>query len=812
MRSGVAIGPEEQMKESLNAIEHRGPDSRGSWVSADGSVALGSCRLEINDLSPSGNQPFHSADGTVHAVVNGELYDHERIREDMTNRTGYVFQGRSDCEIVIALYEYYGVSFVSHLRGEFAVCLYDSEKRLFFASRDRSGVKPLLWAVLDNRLIIVSEAKALLAYGWQPKWDVRAIKDLAWLTEERMIFEGLRKIRPGYFMTCVGSEFITQRQYWDHDYPDKTVLEKRSVEEMIDGVRSRLLEAVKVRLQADVPVGIHLSGGIDSSVVAGMAKHLVETGQVKSSSHGPRGRLQCLGVAFSKDSGFDESDVAKRTADWLGVDFHVANMTEAELAANFEDAVWFDELTHLDLAFVGKHVLSKVTRDIHLKTVLSGQGSDEIFGGYNHYFPSYLREPDLAWPDIAISEEWRAAENERSLQAQSALWDTGRKSKPSSPLLSPRSLNEAPEWIRYLGIIFPQPDFAAWPTRLGECPADVTIMEDISESARQAMRRKWHPLHSAHYVSNKTVLPNLLLTNLGDKTEMSHSVEGRVPFLDHHLMEYVNGLPPSVKIRPDSDSRTLTEKWILREASKPFITKEVYERKKQIYASPINFPAGGPMHQLMNRLITQQSIEALGFVDWPSTKDLVPQAFEGQNPAMLRRAFVLAQYVVLSQKFGVKCARAPPNHSMQSLPTGPNFIMGSSKHTSRKTPSPTIPRRARSTSSFNYNADHSSISAAIKKPIETMARTKHESKKFAAALDQINVFVTDRLGRRAEIRCSSWVTIGQFKRIAGLKMGIKPEEILLKRQGMRPFKDALTLRDYEISDGSSLDLEVDTTD
>lgn len=220
---------------------------------------------------------------------------------------GYTFQGRSDCEIVIALYEYYGVSFISHLRGEFALCLYDSRKQLFFASRDRSGVKPLLWTIVENRLLVASEAKAFLAYGWQPEWDVRSISDYAWLTEERTLFKGVRKIRPGSYMSCINFDFITQRQYWDHNYPDKLVLETRSIEEMVEGVRSRLLEAVRIRLQADVPVGVHLSGGIDSAVAAGMAKHLLDTGQVRLGSHGTNQKLHCLGVAFDKDSGYDES-------------------------------------------------------------------------------------------------------------------------------------------------------------------------------------------------------------------------------------------------------------------------------------------------------------------------------------------------------------------------------------------------------------------------------------------------------------------------------------------------------------------------
>ena len=158
------------------------------------SAGLASCRLAINGLGPGGQQPFTSPDGSIHAVVNGELYDHHRIREEMTQLSGYQFQGGSDSEIVVALYEYYGLSFVSMLRGEFALCIYDSKTQLFLAARDRSGIKPLFWTVHDGTLLMASEAKALLPFGWQPEWDVRSIIEIGWLTEERTIFKALRKV------------------------------------------------------------------------------------------------------------------------------------------------------------------------------------------------------------------------------------------------------------------------------------------------------------------------------------------------------------------------------------------------------------------------------------------------------------------------------------------------------------------------------------------------------------------------------------------------------------------------------------------
>jgi len=160
-------------------------------------TALGHVRLAINDLSPDGAQPFHSTDGSVHAVVNGELYDHESIRKDLIEKTGYKFKGRSDCEIVIALYKYYGLSFLSKLRGEFALCLYDAKTQFFVAARDRYGIKPLFWTIVDGRLLVAAEAKAFLPLGWKPEWDVKSLMDAGWNHDERTLFKGVAKVGLG---------------------------------------------------------------------------------------------------------------------------------------------------------------------------------------------------------------------------------------------------------------------------------------------------------------------------------------------------------------------------------------------------------------------------------------------------------------------------------------------------------------------------------------------------------------------------------------------------------------------------------------
>ncbi|KAL8744523.1 MAG: hypothetical protein Q9190_003241 [Brigantiaea leucoxantha] len=616
----------------------------------DSSTCLGSCRLEINGLGPGGRQPFSNGDGTVHAVVNGELYDHERIREDLIQKSGFKFQGGSDSEIAVGLYEIYGTSFLSQLRGEFALCLYDSNKQLFLAARDRSGIKPLLWTTIDDKLVIASEAKALVPFGWRPEWDVRSLMDAGWLTEERMIFKGLKKIRPGGYLTCIGLDHISLDQYWDHEYEHKCVVESKTEEDMIEGVRKHLLEAVRVRLQAEVPVGIHLSGGIDSSVIAGMAKYLLSTGKAKLG--GGERQLRCLGIAFDKASGYDESDIARRTADLLGVDFQVQHMNETELAANFEDATWADEQHHFDLGFVGKHALAKLTRKSGLKTVLTGQGSDEIFAGYDVFVRDYLREVDPAMPLHTIPSNSR----DRHLQvAEEQLKERFLQWNPSKPLPSPGS---QPAFMSM--ITFPPVPFCSWTACFNALLPQYTLATSLSVRVQEVMDKKWHPLHSALYAWNKTCLPNLLLTNLSDRTEMSSSIEGRVPFLDHHLMEYVNALPPSVKIKYIPETDRLVEKWILREAARPFVSPELYERKKHPYSAPGSFLVGGPMWKLMNKLVTKENVEGLGFVDWEGMKGRMAKAFDGTGDVVsMRVVFVVAQWVVLAQRFGIQRAERP---------------------------------------------------------------------------------------------------------------------------------------------------------
>ncbi|KAK4693692.1 asparagine synthase (glutamine-hydrolyzing), partial [Lecanoromycetidae sp. Uapishka_2] len=632
----------------LSQIKHRGPDAQGQWISSD--------------------------KHTVHAIVNGEIYDYDRLRADMVEKQGYKFQGRSDCELVLALYQYYGKSFVSYLRGEFALCLYDSERELFLAIRDRYGIKPLFWTIVDGELLVAAEMKALKPLGWKPEWNVKAIVDASFQIGPTTIFKNVQKVQPGHMLISRHFAPVVEQQYWEMDYPYKLVRELRTENEMIDGVRSRLLDAIRVRLRADVKVGVALSGGIDSSVVAGMVNHLIREGE-QVGSDAITERLSCFGIAFDEDSGFDES------ADFLGVKFYKKHMDEQALADCFEDATWLDEQPNPDLNFVGLYALSGLVRKHGFRVILNGQGSDEIFAGYPLFMEDYLREADHSCPAPNTPDSSHKAGESKAENESKQLTVPTSARRMLADTLAPALMTSA----------FPNLPFrcSVIPHKRSSIPdPQLSYAEALSPMILERMKDKWHPLHTAEYIFCKTHLENLILSNLGDRGEMAHSIEGRTPFLDHHLTEYANGLPPSMKIRPvtsietqednfttngttpngftkSSEKYEFVEKFVLREAARPFITDEIYKKRKHPYSAPLQYPVNGPLHRLMKKLITKENIADLGFLEWipvshelgdgkKSLKDLVDIAFEEKEKSTFKLVICLAQWVILGQRFGVQ--------------------------------------------------------------------------------------------------------------------------------------------------------------
>lgn len=348
-------------------------------------------------------------------------------------------------------------------------------------------------------------------------------------------------------------------------------------------------------------------------------------------------------------------------------------MDEEGFASRFADATWHCEHHNPDLNYVGKFTLSELPRELDFKVVLTGEGSDEHFTGYHIYLPDYLREPDSSW-DAGFSEDERKRLLEDA-EAETSKYYSSIGADGSNYSISPgrKKLNGI-STVASMSAFIP-PVFADWTTILSAKDPQDVIADDIDADVLKKMQRKWHPVNTAQYVWSQRHLPNQFMSCLGDRTEMAHSIEGRTPFLDHHLTEYVNNIPPSLKMRWKG-GKEFTAKYALREAMKPFVTPEIFEQKKHVcidmelersafsdgiqpYSAPLAYAPGGPLYKLLDGLITEDNIAELGFVSWEKVQDLVQRAFEKKESLAFRLALVVAQWVVLSERFGIKPAARP---------------------------------------------------------------------------------------------------------------------------------------------------------
>ncbi|PMB63381.1 Asparagine synthetase (glutamine-hydrolyzing) 1 [Beauveria bassiana] len=679
-----------QLERSLELIKHRGPDGCDVWVNAEATAGLGHCRLAINDISPSGSQPLHSADGQIHAVVIGEIYEYEELRR-YCEGIGYTFGGRSDSELVLALYSIHGTpGLFRHLRGEFSFVIVDEREhaRKVIAARDRFGIKPLFWTVQQGRVLFAAEAKAFLGLGWTPAWDAESIATSRWLADDRTMFRGVRKLAPGHWMEIGPESALSElrtRQYWDQQYSTNAAgdnggkHDEASVARMVHSVREKLVDAVRVRLQADVPMGLYLSGGIDSSAVAGIVAHLVSQesrnfGSCGRDDSGHPPRIKCFTIGYT-DATYDESDIAARTVKWLSerfglqVECHRLEMDEQKLADNFEDSVYHTEHHIFDLNTTAKSALSSLPREHGIRSVLSGEGSDEQFAGYSYFTADFLQEADHSVAGSVLANDGlrRALQSRVISEMTDIVKPQGLEMRPQDAGLDLKSGMTLPAVLS----LFPQGRvFADW-VLAGRGSVPGSRLRSFF-AAKDEMER-WHPLHRSLYMWTKTLLPNTILTGLGDRSEMRNSIEGRPPFLDHHLAEHVNALPPSVKMRYSTDEsvalaqgnadnywwkgsgsglRSVTEKWILREAVRPFVSEDMYRRRKVMFLAPIRWAKGGPLHLMFRRILTEESVRELGFVHWPFVQDALERGFgKAADGACFRTVVYAASWVTISDRF-----------------------------------------------------------------------------------------------------------------------------------------------------------------
>jgi asparagine synthase (glutamine-hydrolysing) len=530
----------------LGTLHHRGPDGAGSWCSPSGRAVLGHTRLAVVDLE-TGDQPIGTDGGDLQIVVSGEFYGYRAIRAELAAR-GRTLLTRSDSEIALHLYALDERKALARLRGEFALVLWDERRGELLAARDRFGIKPLFYAERGGRLYLASEVKALLAAGVPARWDVDSFADHLQVSVPQggTLFAGIRQVPPGCLLAA-GAGGVRLVRYWDLDYPP---LDRPpafgALDEYLDVVRDAVADAVLVRTTADIPVGYHLSGGLDSSSVVAIA------GRVATPT--------AFTVRFD-DAEYDESAVAARTAAFLGAKHHEIPCRRSDFAGHLLPTVRAGEMIQENSHGVARYLQSAGIRASGYQVVLAGEGGDELFAGYPQF------QADLA---LTLSPAARA----RAATGYAKLETVGTP-RHLSTLLG--ALGLVPNWVldRYMNVTSPirallRDDFAE---RLAARDACAGLLAD---AAGQLDGRAF--IHQSQYLFAKSWLCNYILA--AERLDMAHAVEVRLPFLDHQLFEAVRAAPVEWYTRHGQT------KFPLREAMRPHLPREVSDGGKQGFFAP----------------------------------------------------------------------------------------------------------------------------------------------------------------------------------------------------------------------------------
>lgn len=566
IRTDYPIGRrEERLRRMLTVIRHRGPDQAGIYL--DDRVALGHVRLSILDLE-GGQQPIGNEDETIWIVFNGEVYNERSLRADMLAR-GHRFQTHSDTEVLIHLYEEFGPEFVSRLNGQFAFAIWDSCRHLLLLGRDRLGVRPLYYALAGQTLVFGSEIKAILASGLvKAELDPIALDQTFtfWSTlSPRSSFRGIVDVPPGETMLFQDGR-VSHNTYWRLSFPaTEAVPAGRKMKDYQAELADLLIDATRIRLRADVPVGAYLSGGLDSSATASIISRYTDT------------KLDTFSIAF-EDSAYDEGAYQQQMSRFLGTAHHIVRAGNADIGRVFPDVVWHIEMPVMRTSPAPMFLLSGLVRESNYKVVVTGEGADEFLGGYNIFKEDKIRRFWARQPDSSI----RPLLFQRLYPYIGALNRVGEATLAS--FFGQDFLDaDAPGYshlVRWRNTSRAKRFFSR---DLQACLADMygrdhNLMEDVAY-APEFMT--WHSLNRAQYLEITIFLRQYLLSAQGDRVGMAHSIEGRFPFLDHRVVEFCNALPPHLKLRG------LTEKFLLRKTAEPWLPPEIRQRPKQAYRAPI---------------------------------------------------------------------------------------------------------------------------------------------------------------------------------------------------------------------------------
>lgn len=542
----------------LAQLPHRGPDDRGIY--ADGPACLGHCRLSIIDLS-GGRQPMSNEDGSLWVTFNGEIFNYVELRELLVGK-GHRFATRSDTEVILHLYEEYGADCVRHFNGQWALAVWDSKRQTLLLSRDRLGVRPLYYTTVAGALLFASEVKALLAHPHVSRQiDPRGLDQLFtfWAPlPPTTVFQDIRELPPGHNLLLHQGQ-ARMMPYWQLDYGQ--VDARRSEADCAEQLLELLSDATRLRLRADVPVAAYLSGGLDSTVTAALAKQCVGA------------RLRTFSVTFD-DAEFDESGYQRQAVAHLHTDHQSVGCRLDDIAKVFPEVIWHAERPVLRTAPAPMWLLSQLVRQQGFKVVLTGEGADETLGGYDIFKEAKVRRFWAAQPQSPFRAQLlrRLYPYLPRLQAQPLAYREAFFRVRPEDLASP-FFSHLPRWelTARLKVFFSQQLRAslAGQDAFADCLATLP-----------AAYGGWQPLCQAQYLESTMLLPGYILSSQGDRMAMANSIEGRFPFLDHRVVEFAATLPTRMKMKG------LDEKHLLKRAVASLVPRAVLRRSKQPYRAP----------------------------------------------------------------------------------------------------------------------------------------------------------------------------------------------------------------------------------
>jgi asparagine synthase (glutamine-hydrolysing) len=645
----VPAGAAERM---IGALSHRGPDEYGSW--RDQRVMLGHARLSIIDLS-GGQQPLGDADGSVWLTFNGEIFNYIELRDEL-RALGHTFRTDSDTEVIVEAYKAWGDKCVDRFNGQFAFVLYDLRRRRVFMARDRFGIRPLFYAPHENTLLFASEIKGLAGWpGFRPEIDPSALSEIFhyWVNvPPRTAFANVSQLPAGHRcsveLDSKTPELVIER-YWHPEFMPSDEDHRHYSPEERDrwalDIREGLADAAEIRLRADVPVGAYLSGGLDSSATAALVRQ--RTGD----------RLKTFSVGFT-DAAFDETNWQKQMADHLGTDHESIRVGDDQIAGAFARVVWHSETPLLRTAPSPLFSLSGLVRKQDFKVVLTGEGADEIFCGYNilreakvRAFwardPESQRRPRLLtrlYPYLAQSPP----------QFLTQFYGQGLDGAGTDPLFSHR-----PRWgtsSRLSGFLLDDIAEAGAGAMVG---AEERLIESLP-----AEFSGWGPVARAQYLEITLFMAGYLLSSQGDRMLMGNTVEGRFPFLDHRLTELASRIPASAKLE------SLAEKALLKRAVADLLPEAVVNRPKQPYRAPDSssfFTGYGA--ELVNENVGPDAVRDIGLFNPSRVAALLRKWQAGRlTSARDNMAFTaILSTQLLARQFGPNLERKIHN---DALPTG----------------------------------------------------------------------------------------------------------------------------------------------